>query len=73
VLVVRARRHGGNGSGPESYVHVRQARALRRALTSFATLEKLRVSRLPSWRNWQTRMVHVPVRVWGFDFLRGHH
>src|ERR1700691_2883045 len=30
---------------------------------------------LPSWRNWQTRMVqvHVPARVWGFEFLRWHH
>src|SRR5580704_1831319 len=30
---------------------------------------------LPSWRNWQTRMVqvHVPARVWGFESLRWHH
>jgi hypothetical protein len=29
---------------------------------------------LPLWRNWQTRMVqvHVPARVWGFDFLQRH-
>src|SRR5580693_125374 len=29
---------------------------------------------LPSWRNWQTRMVqvHVPARVWGFESLRWH-
>ena len=31
-------------------------------------------SQLPSWRNWQTRMVqvHVPARVWGFESLRWH-
>ena len=30
---------------------------------------------LPSWRNWQTRMVqvHVLARVWGFESLRWHH
>src|ERR1035438_4807178 len=30
--------------------------------------------RLPSWRNWQTRMVqvHVPATVWGFESLRWH-
>src|SRR5579872_7142834 len=29
---------------------------------------------LPSWRNWQTRMVqvHVLARVWGFESLRWH-
>ena len=29
---------------------------------------------LPSWRNWQTRMVqvHVPATVWGFESLRWH-
>src|ERR1700739_3331894 len=31
-------------------------------------------STLPSWRNWQTRMVqvHVPATVWGFESLRWH-
>ncbi len=31
-------------------------------------------SLLPSWRNWQTRMVqvHVLARVWGFESLRWH-
>jgi hypothetical protein len=29
---------------------------------------------VPSWRNWQTRMVqvHVPATVWGFESLRWH-
>src|SRR5215467_753337 len=48
-----------------------QAFLIRQPVRAAATIEV----HLPSWRNWQTRMVqvHVPATVWGFESLRWHH